>query len=367
MSSEDFVSRLGLQLREAALREEQRSPLAARLAGLRYAMPRGAAVAAGALAALLVAAVIALGGLNWGSENTVVTPKVIKTFTLAEELGTMGAGYGSVWAVDTSGQILRVDPRTRQVRQRIPVAPDAILNVGAGAVWVLETSQAQAPGGRVLRIEPTTGRVTARARVQIPTSPGFTGVDIVLVAGRPWVIGPLGVVQLDPETLRPVQRVSVDPADGEPQPLFTALTEQAEGLWVLTRDQRIKRYDLGSGDAVEELPARLPGAVALVPTAHGPLMVTREAEYALADRADGRLKWRRTIGTGSLGPPGIEGDSVITHVTASGGDRLVALDIETGETEYSVPLPEFGIAGAANVGRQIWIGTPSGKVMVVQR
>ena len=365
MSTEDFVTRLGAQLYEAALREERRGSLGGRLAGLRYAMPRGAAVAAGALAALLVAAVIALGGLNWGSENTVVTPKVIKTFTLADRLGFMGTGYGSVWAVDANGAILKVDPRSQQVRQRIPVAPDAILNVGASAVWVLETSREQAPGGRVLRIEPTTGRVTARSRVQIPTTPGFTLVDIVLVAGRPWVLGPLGAVRLDPETLRPVQRIAVDPADGEPQPMFTALGE--DGLWVLTREQRLKRYDLDSGRAMQELPARLPGAVAVTPTAAGPLLVTQQAEYALADPDDGRLVWRKTLGTSASGPPGIEGDTIFAHVTGTGGDRLVALDLETGETDYSLALPEFGIAGAANVGRQIWIGTPSGKVMIVQR
>jgi hypothetical protein len=365
MSTEDFVTRLGAQLYEAALREERRGSLGSRLAALRYAMPRGAAVAAGALAALLVAAVIALGGLSWGPTETVTTPKVIRTFTLADELGTMGNAYGSVWAVDTAGQVLRVDPRTREVQQRIPVAPDAILNVGAGAVWVLETSREQAPGGRVLRIEPATGRVTARARVQIPTSPGFTGVDVVIVAGQPWVIGPLGVVRLDPETARPVQRVEVDPADGEPQPLFTNLAD--DGLWVLTRDQRIKRYDVRSGDVADELPVRLPGAVALAPTDAGPLLVTPQAEYALAEPGDGRLAWRKTIGTSAIGPPAVEGDTMITHVTATGGDRLVALDLETGATQFSVPLPEFGISGATNVGRQIWIATPSGEVMILQR
>jgi outer membrane protein assembly factor BamB len=230
---------------------------------------------------------------------------------------------------------------------------------------VLETSRPQAPGGRVLRIDPATGRVTARARVQIPALPGFTGVDVLVVRGQPWVLGPLGAVRLDPDTVRPVQRIAVDPADGEPQPLFTNLAE--DGLWVLTRDGRIKRYDINSGRVAEELPARLPGAVGLAPTSAGPLLVTREAEYALADPDDGRLIWRKTIGTGALGPPAIEGDTMIAHVTATGGDRVVALDLETGETEYTVPLPEFGISGATNVGRQIWIATPSGKVMILQR
>ena len=366
MSTEDFVTRLGAQLHEAALREERRSSLGGRLAGLRYAMPRGAAVAAGALAALLIGAVIALGGLNWGTENTVVTPKVIKTFTLADELGFMSPGYGSVWAIDRTGRLLRVDPRTQQVRQRIPIAPDSILNVGAGAVWVLETSVDTAPRGRVLRIEPATGRVTARRQAcRSPPSPGFPGVDIVLVAGEPWVLGPLGALRLDPETLRLEQRLAVAPADGEPQPMFTTLCE--DGMWVLTRDQRIVRYDLETGRKAQELPARLPGAVGVIPTAAGPLLLTQQAELALADPGDGRLVWRKTIGTSSSAPPGIEGDTIFAHVTGTGGDRLVALDLETGDTDYSLALPEFGIAGAANVGRQIWIGTPSGKVMVVQR
>jgi hypothetical protein len=277
----------------------------------------------------------------------------------------MGAGYGSVWAVDPDGAILRVDPRTQQVQQRTRVAPGAILNVGAGAVWVLEATGARSPAGRVLRIEPTSGRVTARAGLELPTVPGSPNIDMLVVGGRPWVLGSLGAVRLDPETLRPLQRIAIDPSDGEPQPMFATLRE--DGLWVLTRDQRIKRYDLAGGHVAEELPARLPGASVVVPTPAGPLLVTRQAEYALADPDDGRLVWRRTIGTSTPGPPAIEGDTMITHVTATGGDRAVALNVETGETEFSVPLPEFGIAGAANVGRQIWIATPAGKVMILQR
>ena len=366
MSTDDFVTRLGAQLYEAALREERRGSLGSRLAGLRYAMPRGAAVAAGAFAVVLVAAVIALGGLDWGADERVTTPKVIRTFTIADNLGFMGTGFGSVWAVDNAqGQILRVNPRSGKVEARIPSGRDAVLNVGAGAVWVVEPTPGRPLRGRLARIEPATGRVTSRVRLPVPAGGPRPPTDLQIVGGVPWVVAPGAALRIDPETGRPVQRIEVRESDGEPFPFATAVGE--DGLWVLTRDQRIVRYDLDSGRPAEELPARLPGAVALNPTPDGLLVATREGEIALADGDDGRLVWRKRIGTSVSAPPGAEGDTVLAHVSVSGRDRLVALDLATGETRYTVALPEFGISGATNVGRQIWIAATNGKVMVIQR
>ena len=77
--SQDFTTRLQLQLREAALRDERRSPFGRTFADLRHGMPAPAAVAAVALAAVLLAIVVAVGGLRWGGDETVSKPKVIAT------------------------------------------------------------------------------------------------------------------------------------------------------------------------------------------------------------------------------------------------------------------------------------------------
>ena len=125
--SQDFTTRLQLQLREAALRDERRSPLrpAARRPALRACRARR--VAAVAVAALLVAVVVAVGGLRWGGEDDAVTnPKVIGNVPLAENLGRISSGFGSVWVADADRQVLlRVDPQTRRVQAEIRTGGDS--------------------------------------------------------------------------------------------------------------------------------------------------------------------------------------------------------------------------------------------------
>jgi hypothetical protein len=368
MSSDDFVSRLGAQLHEAALREERRGTLGSRLAGLRYAMPRTAALAAGALAVLLVAAVIALGGLNWGSENTITTPRVVQTFSLADNLGSLGTGFGAVWAVDTAeGDILRVDPRSQEVVDRIASRRAAIITTGAGAVWALEFNDDDgdpSKGGRVLKLDPSTGRVTARVPVRAPGGGEFFPGDILMARGAPWILGAQGALRVDPATGRLGNLVGLRPSDGEPFPMWSTIDD--DGLWVLTRDQRIVRYDLETRGA-RELPSRLPGATGLTPTPAGPVL-TAPTEVALANPRTGELEWRTPIALSF--PPSVEGEELMAHArggTGGGRDRLVSLDLETGELRYGVTLPEFGIAGATNVGRRIWIAAPNGRVTVLER
>ena len=61
-------------------------------------------------------------------------PRVVANVTLADNLGSLDSGLGAVWIADTAkGQILRLDPRSRQVRARIPVGGEAVVTVGAGA------------------------------------------------------------------------------------------------------------------------------------------------------------------------------------------------------------------------------------------
>jgi hypothetical protein len=45
----------------------------------------------------------------------------------------------------------------------------------------------------------------------------------------------------------------------------------------------------------------------------------------------------------------------------------VELDLETGEILSRVTLPEFGATGLRFVGRQQWITTPNGHLMVLER
>lgn len=368
--SQDFTTRLQLQLREAALRDERRSPLRRRLAGLRLGMPGPAATTAVALAAALVVAVVVAGGLRWGGEEPVAHPKVVADFPLADNLGWISSGFGAVWAADTKNlAVLRVDPRSHAVTARIPTGGDSnafggdpIINTGAGAVWAIARAPSSDGGHRVLRIDPETNRVTAR--VTLPARQAPLVFDIQIVDGRPWVLTARGAIELDPRTARPQRFVAVEQPAGEPFPIWTIVAGKA--LWVLTRSSTVDRYDLGSGSKVASDPVPVAGAVGVVPTDEGPLYALPNGVLALVDK-NGEEVWRRQIGTTSR-PPFVLGGTAWVHASdmEGGRDRLVELDLASGKPRSSTGLPEFGITGFTVVGDDLWLSTPNGHVMIVR-
>ena len=48
-------------------------------------------------------------------------------------------------------------------------------------------------------------------------------------------------------------------------------------------------------------------------------------------------------------------------------DRLIQLDLGTGKVRSSTVLPEFGLAALTTVGRELWLTTPGGHLMVLTR
>ena len=70
----------------------------------------------------LLALAVAVGVLALRGEPEPTAPKVIRTFRVADGLTSMAQGFGAVWATDlSSGNVLRIDPKTRKVVARIPV------------------------------------------------------------------------------------------------------------------------------------------------------------------------------------------------------------------------------------------------------
>ena len=360
--SEHFETRLALQLRAAAQREERRGALARRLSRVRLSLPAAPIVAAATVAVALLAVVAVVGGLRWGGEEPVTAPRVVADVAIADNLGTLHAGSGAVWAADTAkGQILRLDPRTRAVQARIPAGGEARVTAGAGAVWVVNER------GRLLRIDPATNRVTARVALRLPNGDPLSLLDVQILGGAPWVIGVEGALRIDARDGHVAGFTPVEQGAAEPllEPLF--MVGSGDSLWVLTREQRLERYALATGRRTEDVAVRLPGAIAVLPTPAGPVYITREGEIARADGSDGRIAWRRTLGTSVSGPL-LRGSTLWVHASdAAGRDRVVELDLDSGKVRSSAPLPQFGVSGAAFVGRQLWITTPGGRLMVLQR
>ena len=354
--SEQFETRLQLQLRAAAQRAERRGAFGR----LRLSLPAVPTVAAAALAAALLLAVAILGGLRWAGDQDVVTaPRVVANVTLADNLGSIDAGFGAVWVSDTAkGQILRLDPRSRRVLARIPVGGEAAVTVGAGAVWAFNQR------GRLVRIDPATNRVTHRVALRLPNGALLTSREVQILGGSPWALGLEGVLRLNPRDGHVEHFTRLPEAHDEPRFALGS----GDSLWVLDRQETFKRYALATGRRTGALPVRLPEVIAAMPTAAGPVYITHEGDVARADAGDGRIAWRRKLGTSVAGLPVLRRSALWVHASdAAGRDRLVELDLESGETLSTVTLPEFGATGLSFVGRQQWITTPNGHLMVMER
>ena len=354
--SDQFETRLQLQLRTAAERMERRGALGR----LRLALPAAPAVAGAAVVAVLLLAVAIVGGLRWAGEDEIVTaPRVVANDALADNLGSLDSGFGAVWATDPSkGEVLRLDPRTRRVIARIPVGGEARVTVGAGAVWAFNTR------GRLVRIDPATNRVTDRVALRLPNGDLMTSREVQILDGAPWAIGLEGALRLNAGDGHVEHFTQLEGEQVEPR--FMIGTD--DSLWVLDRTKELERYDLDTGRRISVLPVRLEEVTAALPTRAGPVYITHEGDIARADADDGRIAWRHKLGTSVAGLPLLRGSTLWIHASdAAGRDRLVELDLDSGEILSRATLPEFGATGGAFVGRQLWLATPNGNLMVLER
>ena len=101
------------------------------------------------------------------------------TVQLDEPVIAVAVGLGSVWALETSSTLYRLDIRTGHVRRRIQLEAIAAYNIwiGGGAVWVADDQ-----GARVLRVSPSTNKVVARIAV------GDGPADMVFAGKQAWVV-----------------------------------------------------------------------------------------------------------------------------------------------------------------------------------
>jgi DNA-binding SARP family transcriptional activator/ABC-type branched-subunit amino acid transport system substrate-binding protein/streptogramin lyase len=110
---------------------------------------------------------------------------------------SLAAGAGGVWITDGSPLLLRVDPSSAGVVGRFDLhAPLNGVAVGEGAVWVIS-----GPTTSVLRIDPQSGRVTAR--IPIVAQAGSRSPFPIAIAtglGSVWVLNATAasVTRIDP-------------------------------------------------------------------------------------------------------------------------------------------------------------------------
>jgi hypothetical protein len=377
--NQDYVTQLRLQLREAALREERRSPLAGRAARVRRGLP-GPAPLAAALALALFALAIALGVLQLRSDSEPVKPRVIQTFRVADNLLSLSGGFGAAWASDTvAGRVLRIDPKTRKVTARIdpsppstgraaPTAPapaDVQVIAGAGAVWALTgdllTSGSQGPV-ELARIDPRTNRVVTHIPMRSPSGDNFAPQFLVADDRYVWVIGGQGALRIDPARNAADRFVAYAPGGGT--------VAEGERVWTFTPDARLRELDARSGRVVHEVRLNFQGIEHLFPGppgALGLLGLAGSTDLALIDRNSGTALWHADLGD-DLRAVTYEGDDLWAHVSRApdGPDRLVRLDAGTGRRTGEVKLRNTDAVALDRIGDELWIAEPGGTISVVR-
>ena len=93
----------------------------------------------------------------------------------------VAVGAGSVWVSSASGEagvVLRVDPETNRVVDRIPAGSPTGVAFGHGSVWVTSSGR-----GTLSRVDPRTGEVAAKIEV----GRGATDVVVDEGSGAVWV------------------------------------------------------------------------------------------------------------------------------------------------------------------------------------
>ncbi len=156
-------------------------------------------------------------------------------------------GFGSVWVPSCGdGAVLRIDPATGKETARVVAAPansEGGITVGAGSVWMV------VKGGRLLRIDPAKNAVMGE--VEVPAG----AENVVFGDGSVWVTsfdeGKL--LRVDPAAMRVAGWVAVGP-----KPRFVTVGEGA--VWTLNQgDGTVSRVEMATGKVVATVRCGLPG------------------------------------------------------------------------------------------------------------
>jgi DNA-binding beta-propeller fold protein YncE len=355
---EDFVTRLKLQLRDAAEREARGGSLAHTLRDTRWRLS-SPALAAG-LAVILGVIAVAAGALLLRDEPQPATPRVVATLHLTGNPEGMLSAFGSLWIADpVAGDVVRVDPQTRRVVARIHVGSTlgiAIEPVG-NELWVVSDQPAV-----VERIDPASNTISGRLRLRTPDGRTFQAFQVLPSPRGVWLAGSEGTLRVDPSTGDGLALVAAPTADSDPSGV--AIGDQ--DLWSLRTDGRIERFDAATGRPLGDFSPGL-RAPQFIAGFGRDLLALAPGAIARLDGTTGRVIWQRALGEHVDAFDAAEGLIWVHSTAAREPDQLTALAAGSGKTVTSTALETFGSTGLAVTGQEIWIDTTGGKTIVVRR
>jgi DNA-binding beta-propeller fold protein YncE len=355
--NDDFITRLGLQLREAAERDVRHGAAARTFAGWRQLTP--ALVAVAALVAIAAVAATAALWLRGDDPPMPTQPRVVATLHLTPNPAAIVPAFGSLWiADDVSETVLRVDPRTRDVvaRFRVPSASHIAITPVGDQLWTSTEGRAL-----IVRIDPATNAVIARTPLRTPAGRRFIPSGLLAQGGNVWAVTNAGALRLDPETGAGTRMAQAPPES-------RWFTLGLDALWAFGTDGRAYRMDARTGARQGSIPVGLPGAETLGAQGRRLFAAARVGtELARLDPASGALIWSRRLG-GSLDAITGAGDVTWVHVAGAGrADRLVGLDTATGRTVAAATVDTLGATGLAVSGEEIWLSTAGGRTLVLRQ
>ena len=353
---EDFVTQLRLQLREAAERDARRGRVRRLAHSLRWDAARPASVVAAGLVAVAALALVVLPYLRADQPAPAGRDlQVVAHGDLVSRGGGLTVAGGAVWASDLdTGEILRIDPRSRAVQARVQAGVqaggDLPISAGGGALWA-------AARGRLLRIDPADARITGRVRVGEPDA-GFP----VAGAGVMWLIDALELRRVDTERLAFDHTVRVNRGSF----MANGVASDGDVIYVQTGEGTITGYDAATGDQVRSVRVRRPAHLAQA--ASGALVLIADDRVEVVDPRIDATRWLRPLGTFSVNAAVVQGSSVWVQGSDAtrARDLLWRLDLGDGRVLGKLTLPDFGVTAMAPVGDALWLVSDGGQLTVVR-
>jgi hypothetical protein len=361
VTAQDFTTRLRLQLREAAEREERRSAVGRRAAGAGAVLAPGPVLAAAAVVLVLLVGLWALtarGPEPAPEPATPPGPRVVASVPIGEQLnGGSVAAFGALWVSDAGrGEIVKIDPDSRRILARIPVNGETELAAGRGSLWAVRNATGT-QSGPLLRIDPRTGRIVRRIALRTPGGDAFTGFFPIVAGPRVWVGGPNGVLGVDMARERVVGHIALSGGYN----LVNLLVHRGE-LWVTSASGTTQRYDPRTGRRVGRL--RWSAGI-LIPFGDRLIQHDRDS-VALVDPETGQAAWRTAVGQEVHQVDVIRGRVVVAGLDGtSPRERLWRLDARTGRLAAPITLPEFSPRRLVAAGGDTWVLAGGGRAVVV--
>jgi sugar lactone lactonase YvrE len=208
--------------------------------------------------------------------------------------------------------------------------------------------------------------------MRTPSGARFAPVGLQIDRGVVWAVALDGALRIDPRRNVPDRYVPLAGKAGDPR----GVVIDGDGIWVLTAAGRLRQYDARTGRVDREVRVRAPGALYLF---WGPpatlTLLTAKNQLALLERASGRVLWQAAFGEDvgwSLFDDRVlwvqfaDPATSIPSASSIEAGRLARVDADSGRRLGEIDLPERGVAGMAKVGRDLWVATPDGRIVVVR-